>query len=173
MPASKKQIKSNRENAQKSTGPKTDESKAVSSQNNTRHGLYSKDIVIKSTKLNENPEEYEKLVVDLFNEFRPVGRFQEQLVFKIANSLWRPQRVIRAETAHLEDRLNDDFTIRTPGYQNLKAVPDDYYSRLILRYELRLDRQLARFYRLLINDRKLHNRMAMEMMGKKNQWKDE
>ncbi len=167
MAASKKQIKSNKENARKSTGPKTDSGKAVSSQNSTKHGLYSRDIVIKSSKLNESREQYENLVVDMFNEFSPVGRFQEQLVFKIANCLWRSQRVIRAETAHLEDRLNDNFTIRTPGYQNFKSIPDDYYSKLILRYELRLDRQLTRCYRLLMHNQKLHNRMALEMMCKK------
>jgi len=167
MSASKKQIQANRANAQKSTGPKTEEGKAIVSQNNTKHGLYSKDIVIKSAKLNENAEEYEKLVIDLFNEFRPVGQFQEQLVFKIANCLWRSQRVIRAETAHLEHRLNGDYVGRSDNFQNTKAVPDDYYSKLILRYELRLDRQLTRYYRMLINDQKLHEKKAMELMAKK------
>ena len=55
MSASKKQIQANRDNAQKSTGPKTDEGKAIVSQNNTKHGLYSKDIIINSPKLQENP----------------------------------------------------------------------------------------------------------------------
>jgi hypothetical protein len=167
MSASKKQIQANRANAQQSTGPKTDEGKAVSSQNNTKHALYSKDIIIKAAKLKENAEEYENLVVDLFNEFRPVGRFQEQLVFKIANCLWRSQRVIRAETAHLEHQLNGNYTGRSDNYENVKTVPDDYYSKLILRYELRLDRQLTRYYRMLINDQKLHEKKAMDMLAKK------
>jgi len=168
MSASKKQIQANRANAQKSTGPKTEEGLAVASQNNTKHGLYSKDIVIKSSKLKENREEYENLVVDLFNEFCPVGRFQEQLVFKIANCLWRSQRVIRAETAHLEHQLDGNYTGRSDNYENVKTVPDDYYSRLILRYELRLDRQLTRYYRMLINDQKFHEKKAMELMAKKS-----
>ena len=151
---------------QKSTGPKTDSGQAISSRNSTIHGLYSKDIVIKSSKLTEDPEQYEDLVVEMFNEFRPVGRFQEQLVFKIANCLWRSQRVIRAETAHLEYRLDEDSSYCDPEPPHLKSIPDDYYSGLILRYELRLDRQLTRYYRLLMHNQKLHNKMALEMLRK-------
>jgi len=35
-----KQIKANRQNAQKSTGPKTDEGKAAVSQNAVKHGIF-------------------------------------------------------------------------------------------------------------------------------------
>ena len=39
--ATQKQIKANRQNAQKSTGPKTSDGKAVVSQNAVKHGLFA------------------------------------------------------------------------------------------------------------------------------------
>jgi len=51
--STKTQINANRQNAQKSTGPQTDEGKAVVSQNAVRHGLFT-DPVIKG----ENQADY-------------------------------------------------------------------------------------------------------------------
>ncbi len=39
--ASEAQISANRQNAEKSTGPRTDEGKAVASQNAVKHGLFA------------------------------------------------------------------------------------------------------------------------------------
>ncbi len=159
MPVSKKRLIANRKNCKKSTGPKTVEGKAASSRNATRHGLYAKDIVIDAPGLKEDPEEYENIVVALFNEFRPIGEFQEQLVFKIANCLWRSRRVIRAETAHLREMLKKSKPGDSGDKLNLRAIPDNYFSKLILRYEMRLDRQLSRYYRMLTHNQKMLMKM--------------
>ena len=53
--ASEAQIKANRENAQKSTGPRTEEGKAVVAQNAVKHGLWARQAVIKE----EDPAEFE------------------------------------------------------------------------------------------------------------------
>ncbi len=98
--------------------------------------------------------EYENIVVALFNEFCPVGQFQEQLVYKIANCLWRSRRVIRAETAHLRDMLKKCDPNDSDDKFNLRAIPDNYFSKLILRYEMRLDRQLSRYYHMLAHNQK-------------------
>jgi hypothetical protein len=45
MPTSEKQIIANRQNAQKSTGPKTETGKKTSSHNAITHGLHASDIV--------------------------------------------------------------------------------------------------------------------------------
>ena len=50
-----KRAETARANGAKSQGPKTEEGKAVSSQNATKHGLRSKNIVLKD----EDPQEYE------------------------------------------------------------------------------------------------------------------
>jgi len=154
MPISEKQLIANRENGKKSNGPVTEEGKAVSCRNATKHGLYAKDIVIDAPGLKEDPEEYENIVVALFNEFCPVGEFQEQLVFKIANCLWRSRRVIRAETAHLRDMLKNSPPDDSGIIPNLRTIPNDYFSKLILRYEMRLDRQLSRYYHMLSHNQK-------------------
>ncbi len=49
------QINANRQNAQKSTGPRTAEGKAVVSQNAVKHGLFAAEAVIRI----ENPADYE------------------------------------------------------------------------------------------------------------------
>ena len=49
--STEKQINANRQNAQKSTGPKTAEGKATSSKNAVKHGLFAEEAVI----YGENP----------------------------------------------------------------------------------------------------------------------
>ena len=39
------QIKANRQNARKSTGPKTDEGKAAVSQNALKHGIFAESVI--------------------------------------------------------------------------------------------------------------------------------
>jgi hypothetical protein len=78
----------NRANAQKSSGPKTEQGKAVSSQNSFKHGLYSKAIVIPG----EDPAKFEALRADLGAEHRPVGVTEEMLVDELAQHYWRMKR---------------------------------------------------------------------------------
>jgi hypothetical protein len=53
--STKAQINANRQNAQKSTGPQTDEGKAVVSQNAVSHRLFAAEAVISV----EDPADYE------------------------------------------------------------------------------------------------------------------
>ncbi len=78
----------NRANAQKSTGPKTDQGRAISSQNSFKHGLYSKAILIPG----EDPALFEALRAELVAEHRPAGLTEELLVNEIAQHYWRMQR---------------------------------------------------------------------------------
>ena len=177
MPVSEKQLIANRKNAQKSTGPKTKRGKAISSKNGLKHGLRSHDVILDSPHFKENVSEYNMLLNSLFDDLKPVGRFQEFLVYKIANSLWRSQRAIIAETANLHRqlnsvdsdvrsrilfaKLNDDIDIDNPdevaefetGWRSIltgiNCIPDDNVNINILRYEMRLDSQLTRALRLL------------------------
>ncbi len=177
MPISQKQLLANQANAQKSTGPKTNQGKAASSQNAVKHGLYSNDIIVNSPHLKEDPAEYESLLSSIHEELKPQTLLQEHLVRKIANALWRSRRIINAETAQinrqighingkfiyvtgfghvadLDDPENDDIPIEAKSCAikneaNLKSIPDNHFNTNILRYEMRLDRQLSRAYKLL------------------------
>lgn len=158
-----------------STGPRTPEGKTISSMNAVKHGLYSSKIVINSDRLKEDPAEYDLLLTSLIEELQPQTPFQFCLVRKIVDCLWRSRRIINAETSHINRELDfiNPATIYVPGYssdpldldnptpppeiharalENLvgtKSIPQDFFNINLLRYEMRLDRQLTRAYRLL------------------------
>jgi hypothetical protein len=78
----------NRANAQKSTGPKSEQGKSASSQNAFKHGLHSKAVIIPG----EDPAKFEALRADLAAEHRPLGLTEEMLVNEIAQHYWRMKR---------------------------------------------------------------------------------
>jgi len=175
MPTTEKQRRANRRNAQKSTGPKTNEGKQMSAQNAVRHGLRTQEIIIDSPHLKESREDYDSLLASLIEELKPQTAFQEFLVQRIANCLWRSRRAIRAESAQIACQLDSvdrelDRNARIDQWLNRRAprdvtpedeararsiiigrksIPSSNASFNILRYEMRLDRQLSRAYALL------------------------
>ncbi|MFZ9012211.1 MAG: hypothetical protein ACO20W_10005 [Anaerohalosphaeraceae bacterium] len=99
---SEKQLIANRENALRSTGPRTIAGKAVASKNATRHGLRAESTVIPG----EDPAEFNRFRDELFEEFAPVGVLESRLTAQIAGALWKFQRVDRMENdllSHLQD----------------------------------------------------------------------
>ena len=66
---SNRQLEANRRNAAKSTGPKTTEGKAISSQNARTHGFTASTVVITT----ENRELYEFKRKQFHAELQPVG----------------------------------------------------------------------------------------------------
>jgi len=178
MSVSKKQLIANRANAQLSTGPNTDEGKDIAGQNAVKHGLYAHDLVINSPAYKENQEEYDQLLTSLTADLNPQGLFEQYLVIKICNCLWRCRRAARAETAHINRQLlNVDHDVRghfviarflnrnedesatddsEEAQQHVRSliiatesIPDQHHALNILRYEMRVDRQLTRTYQLL------------------------
>lgn len=97
---SEKSAKANKENAKKSTGPKTAEGKAVVAGNGIRHGILSQRLFLAT----ENPADYVALMDDLQAALRPSGALELVLVEKIATALWRQRRLVAAERATIELR---------------------------------------------------------------------
>jgi hypothetical protein len=95
------QINANRENAQKSTGPRSDAGKAASSRNATKHGLTGANPLLPG----EDPARLENLRIDLFHRFRPVGDGEELLVTRIADAQYRLSRVFSHEAAIIRDNF--------------------------------------------------------------------
>ena len=92
--ATQKQIEANRENARKSTGPRTEAGKAASSANALKHGLTAADSVVLPEEDAENFEQFrEGVTADL----APAGALQHALAHRIAVLLWRLDRVARLE----------------------------------------------------------------------------
>lgn len=95
--SSEKKIESNRENAQKSTGPKSAAGKAVVSRNALTHGLLSRQLIIEG----ESREEFSELIRLLVEEYQPVGLVEHALVERVGIALWRQRRLVRAESAEV------------------------------------------------------------------------
>src|SRR2546425_3670237 len=89
------QIEANRRNAQKSTGPRPAQGRAVLSLNGLRHGLRAETAVLPS----EDPAEFATLKQELEAEYRPQG-IREQLVFDdLVLAAWRLERARIYDTA--------------------------------------------------------------------------
>ena len=75
----------NRENAKKSTGPRTPEGKARSRFNATRHRLTGQVTLLPEDDFNS----YNKLLADFTHEYLPVGATELGLVATLATAQWR------------------------------------------------------------------------------------
>src|SRR5712692_6027546 len=78
---SDRQMNANRNNARRSTGPKSDPGKAASSRNALKHGLAAKHHLLPI----ENTEEFHELLDACREEFQPQTDCQDSLVRPIAN----------------------------------------------------------------------------------------
>src|SRR5215211_8185616 len=94
--ASRKQIQANRQNALKSTGPKTPEGKDTARLNATKHGLLSQEVLP-----GEDEEARKELAERLRAELQPVGEMESLLVERIIDATWRLRRLSRVEAGIL------------------------------------------------------------------------
>ena len=86
--ASMAQAVSNKENAQHSTGPKTEAGKLTCSQNAIKHGLTGQLVVLPT----EDAAQYEAFRAKLFTNLAPQGTAEEMLAQTIIDSHWRAER---------------------------------------------------------------------------------
>ena len=114
------QIKANRNNAKKSTGPRTEEGKTRSAKNALKHGLLARDTVMPG----EDPADFDRQLSALEADIQPANSLEFELVRQIADAQWRMRRLTRLETGflaaavddqrrHLEKRRPDELR---PGY---------------------------------------------------------
>jgi hypothetical protein len=99
------QIAANIENARHSTGPRTEEGKARSSQNALKHGLTSN----KSLLLpDEDEEEFRRFEAGLKHTYMPLDALEADLVDDIISIQWRRKRAAFLE-ARILSAENPDF----------------------------------------------------------------
>lgn len=94
---SEKQAQANRQNALKSTGPKTPEGKAAVRHNAVKHGLLAEDALIPG----EDEATFKDLDERLRDELQPVGELENMLVDRITTVHWRLRRLGRGRGRHL------------------------------------------------------------------------
>ncbi len=150
---SQKQIIANRKNAQKSTGPATDQGKKITARNALKHGLLSRSLLLPD----ESETKLEQLRDSIFSSLVPRGELELFLAERVLTAAWRLQRMIRIET---EMMTNDIQRKTTPSafdlvFGNRHKQPTlgsavarnlsetDNYSKL-RRYETSIERGLFR-----------------------------
>lgn len=106
--ASHAQLRANRENAKKSTGPRTTNGKKRSSKNAVRHGLLSEDWFIDG----EEERSYSQLLTELEDTLSPVGPMECALVERIAIAMCRQRRLTIAEGAMVRLSRRDESVQR-------------------------------------------------------------
>ncbi len=108
--ATQAQIDANRQNAQKSTGPRTPEGKAVSSRNSLLHGLTAEKHFLDG----EDPADFALLAEQFRAEWKPDGPTQDQLVDRMAAAHWRLRRFLMMETGLFQATLETKQPGRIP-----------------------------------------------------------
>ncbi len=95
---SERKIAANRQNARKSTGPKTLMGKAFSRGNALKHGLFARHGMDFAAH-KEYEAEYENLWSGFRNDYQPVGTAEELELERIAICWWKLKRAWRHENA--------------------------------------------------------------------------
>ena len=117
--SSQAQIQANRRNAQKSTGPKTEQGKSIVAQNAITHGLRSARILIAS----EDPTEFDAHQNALLEDLVPVGPMESILVDRIVTPTWQLNRAARLQTCTLNTLINKQDDQKQ---EKTKLRPMDY-----------------------------------------------
>src|SRR6202453_1912179 len=91
---SEKQLAANRENSKKSTGPKTEETKKIVSQNALRHGLTGQVTLMPD----EDRVAHDNFCAAIVANLAPDGALEIQLAQAIAEDNWRANRGRAVET---------------------------------------------------------------------------
>jgi len=96
---SQRKLAANRANAQKSTGPKSEEGKETSKLNSLVHGMLAGAVVITRGDYREDAVAFQELLDALVELYRPVGVAEQLEVENIAKCQWRKIREARYTNA--------------------------------------------------------------------------
>src|SRR5207244_1903139 len=92
-----------RANGAKSRGPKTAETRAISSRNSVGHGFTSRKIVVLDC---EDEAEYDEMIADFEAAYKPVTPAQKNMVDEMASCRWRLDRYMAVEIALIDDEMS-------------------------------------------------------------------
>jgi hypothetical protein len=122
----------NAANARLSTGPRTGEGKARSSQNARKHGLTAAQFVIAA----EDREEFDELHAQLQADIRPQGALQQILFDELVAAAWNLRRIRRMEA---------ELTASTATYLDILDSPE-LTAKLdrLARHQTRIERSFHR-----------------------------
>ena len=146
--ATEKQFAANRQNAQKSTGPKTPEGRAAVRLNGVKHGLTAETIVLKG----ESQADFTNMLESFEAEHDPITPTEEALVVQLALANWRLRRLYHQEAGFYTSELKilasiqKDLNLDDAGRMGHAVAWGEKTLVLFNRQEARLERT---FYRAL------------------------
>ncbi|MDX9857591.1 MAG: hypothetical protein RBT76_07370 [candidate division Zixibacteria bacterium] len=130
-------VESNRRNARKSTGPKTEKGKDAVKWNAMKHGLLAQQVVIAKGDGKEDLKQFGTLLYTLRAELGPVGVLEEMLVERIAVCYWRLRRAVMAETGVIRKQLDchatNQVSLLIDNFNDHKRFPFTDAERMTLR----------------------------------------
>ncbi|MHC4566547.1 MAG: hypothetical protein ACYTE3_12395, partial [Planctomycetota bacterium] len=173
--ATKAQIDANRQNSKKSTGPKTAQGKAATSQNAVKHGLFAHEATIHGEDRGDFDLFREAFLADL----RPAGVMESMLAERIVSLSWRLRRAERMESQALDHLIiraggdgPDTFTILRIPLEDRKVMVEDGGA---LMRDLSLGQAVVKDFanyrvldRLMLYERRMENSMVKMLRELKN-----
>jgi hypothetical protein len=154
--ASVAQVRANRLNAQKSTGPRTPEGKAVVAQNAVKHGLLAQQVVVRG----EDPGEFEVFRDRMVQDLGPAGSLESLLAERVAQLGWRlrrAERLDRAAWATLETDYAAREASRPPARRRPQGETQDDEETVLARVVVDDFGRAKLLERLLGYERRIEN----------------
>ena len=126
---SERQLEANRQNATNSTGPRTPAGKAVVALNGMKHGLLSRESLVKG----ESEVDLVAFGKRLRTQLAPIGELELLLVDRVISTAWRLRRLVAVETLLFDREAKPDHAFNNYGREKMSVLS---------RYEVTLERSL-------------------------------
>ena len=140
--ATSKQIVANRNNAGLSTGPVTESGKAIVAKNAVRHGILTREVLLKG----EDEKSLGNFAERMLAELQPVGEVEVLLVDRMIASAWRLRRLVNVEVEIFRREMDSMFgELGDVGLAFIRRDGNgaDAFSKLS-RYESAIERSMYR-----------------------------
>ena len=159
---SEAKLEANRQNARKSTGPKTPKGRAVVAKNAMKHGLLSKEVLM----AHESKADFLAFARKMQAELSPMSELEELLVDRIISTVWRLRRAIAIETMYFErEKWDEDEEWNMWEKNDGKPLRWNLIKKShvpLTRYEVQLERSLYKAIRELREIQRNRPTPAME-----------
>jgi hypothetical protein len=110
--ATPRQIEANRRNAQRSTGPRTENGKSVSRMNALKSGMHARSLVI----FDESSADLEVLIAEYYDRWQPATPEERALVDTLINAEWVLRRLRRIEP-ELWETIFRNYDRHSPAFK--------------------------------------------------------
>jgi hypothetical protein len=144
-----------RANGARSRGPKTAETREISSKNALQHGLAGRRLILLEC---EDPGQFSEMLEEYHATYQPVNAVERGLVDEMFSARWRGDRIAAIVTCLLDMEIRCQDPLLLPPSDDpaqpltaaFKSLADDSRAlALALRYETRMRRQHERAFATL------------------------